>query len=1064
MASALAAYSNELLNEPATDPTSFFKDEIHRLLAKWIGAPILLILDGIDEARLSGFDSTVIPRHLAHNVKVLLSARLQAGDEGPEGWAKRLALSDQENVSYLAVGPLPRSEIHSALVELGVPPRILTEPLVEEIFRLTIGDPLLVGLYANEIIASEPSVDDAVSTFREIKPGLDAYFERWLNFDETSPFNQADRRSMDAALAILACAHGPLESDPFLVLAKEIHGVESLSAKSILEPLRRLVVGDGSAGHGYVLSHPKFRDYLRQEHLSGEAVKKSIDGFVDWALLELKTVSASRPLSDYVAANLISHMKESGAQSSQYASLMTREWYQALDKTGRGFDGMSETVDAYLSVAARTREAPARNVAVVERVRAALCLGSLKSMGAAVPPSLVRLAVDQGLISARQVLDLVKIQPLENQIGYLEKTIHIFDDPSIVEKALTAAISAKDPSNRVAHLTNLLEIAPHEYHERIVKSLDEAIDQDATPHARARALLDRAMRRGWADLPTMHEAERLLAKIEPSSQLPIIFKLARGYIALDDNAAAAKWRQRALDIFRDLPPNLRAQLLPSLVPDCPDHDWRKEAQALLAPMAARKQSALAKTNNSPSGIDMFTLEAAAAASAVVQLVSSKPGNEMSVFGSINDELSDLISDHERLRIITTLLPLLPSRSRPSAIDQCARIAEGFPTANNRTHALLALAELSQGAQRCDIVTAAWKDARAIEDNQTRRMATAQLLNKANDRSPTSIMAIELISEGGPKYARDQAELALELIPHFLDRSLYAQVIDLAMRIEPIEQRFNFLTLKINHFPADLRESLIARLLNGLCSTKAVFWGLDVGLLAQKTGDLWTRHQLDEVLDASLSLEGWEKARLLADLVPIATRLAVAQFSDVAQEIESTLSIEDRTLLLTKFASRNSPETVEAALSSAKQVEERHVRLRAFIEIIPLLNVGGTRQLIADILDDIPALPAPQRLAVRLALTKYLDGAAQDQIFGKCLEDAHELTGEERFNGFISLVNEMPNLDDRMDAFDAALATQVGRSSIYYQVGSLGDFLLAIGDGELVVSIAEEFRTASKWWN
>jgi len=57
-------------------------------------------------------------------------------------------------------------------------------------------------------------------------------------------------------LGILAFAHGPIEARDLLDLRQLLlQSPSPLTTETLLRPLRRFVIGDGSSGHGYVLSH-----------------------------------------------------------------------------------------------------------------------------------------------------------------------------------------------------------------------------------------------------------------------------------------------------------------------------------------------------------------------------------------------------------------------------------------------------------------------------------------------------------------------------------------------------------------------------------------------------------------------------------------------------------------------------------------------------------------------------------------------------------------------------------------------------------------------------------------
>jgi len=114
-----------------------------------------------------------------------------------------------------------------------------------------------------------------IDNLDSLKPGFGSYFDKWLTYQEqlwNDESLEIAREEVDGVLSILAFALGPLESRDLLGLMKEIYRRDDLSSEHrLLQPLRRFIIGNGRAGSGYVLSHPKIADYLQNERFGANA-------------------------------------------------------------------------------------------------------------------------------------------------------------------------------------------------------------------------------------------------------------------------------------------------------------------------------------------------------------------------------------------------------------------------------------------------------------------------------------------------------------------------------------------------------------------------------------------------------------------------------------------------------------------------------------------------------------------------------------------------------------------------------------------------------------------------
>ncbi len=143
-----------------------------------------LAIDAVDEAAGWRLDPALLPHEPDPRLRVVVSARLQGGDRGAEGWLRRLRW-DQ-------LGPTPETIEVTSLDVAGIgdvlrgmgdaPAGLAGDPEVtEQLARLTGGDPLLVRLYAEDLRergagAGRLRPEDLAG----LTPGFGPFFLSWL--------------------------------------------------------------------------------------------------------------------------------------------------------------------------------------------------------------------------------------------------------------------------------------------------------------------------------------------------------------------------------------------------------------------------------------------------------------------------------------------------------------------------------------------------------------------------------------------------------------------------------------------------------------------------------------------------------------------------------------------------------------------------------------------------------------------------------------------------------------------------------------------------------------------
>ena len=272
-----------------------FLEYITRPLAD--GRPLVLVLDGVDEAADWVADLDLFPLKPPPGLHIVLSARYLANDQDANAWLKRLGWLRQGLARTLELFPLDRAGIASVLVQMGFPLDLLSTRvnIVSELYRLSEGDPLLVCLYVDDLWErGEAAVRFQPEDLRAIRPGLAGYFERWWKDQRLLWSKEAPQREAAAqiVLNLLAGALGPLSKQDILsLLPDEISfGSHHAAPHHHSGTLARFVTGDG-IHQGYVFSHPRLGNYFIEERLTESERQEVEQRFLAWGKQTLEALN-----------------------------------------------------------------------------------------------------------------------------------------------------------------------------------------------------------------------------------------------------------------------------------------------------------------------------------------------------------------------------------------------------------------------------------------------------------------------------------------------------------------------------------------------------------------------------------------------------------------------------------------------------------------------------------------------------------------------------------------------------------------------------------------------------
>jgi hypothetical protein len=433
---AIAARLAEILGkelEPARSE-AHYRNRCTELLEDAIAQqrPILLVIDGLDEVLGGSFDASWFPlqRGQPPVVRILVSARLQLGDHDARGWVERLGWGRNRGVRVQTheLRILDPEDVADLLRKTGAPVLASRPEIIDRIYKLSKGEPLLLRLYAEDL--SKRDAEAARLTIQDldrIKPGISGYFDDWMRRQrdawrlERKEGVVIDEETLKVYLAVLACAYGPLTAEELGELVRQVHGLApGFRVEDALDPLRRFVIGVGRSlqsteAAGYVLSHPQFGDFLRKEHLDRSPIERTRQAFAQWGRDILRQLNQgglepSRAPA-YLLQSLVQHLADVGAPETDFMALVEEGWLRAWERFEGGYAGFSRDVE-------RVREIVAKNVegqsVYASQLRCRLVLSSIFSVAKA-PPLLLALCVQLGVMSLREALFRAPLLPDASQ-------------------------------------------------------------------------------------------------------------------------------------------------------------------------------------------------------------------------------------------------------------------------------------------------------------------------------------------------------------------------------------------------------------------------------------------------------------------------------------------------------------------------------------------------------------------------------------------------------------------------------------------------------------------------
>jgi Trypsin-like peptidase domain len=792
-------------SEDLRDLTAVTSKYFHRAAREMKG--LLVVVDGLDEATGWEAGTDFFPPRGHGNVRALVAAR----PLGSRDWLGRLGWNTRGVARSFDLRELDRHAVAECLRQMGnlLAPLADRFPIVETLYEKSGGDPLVLKLYVEEIqkyVDRSSGFDEAA--LKQMRPGLAGFFDYWFR-DQVNLWGE-DRIEREprvrAMMGLCSLAHGPLQQQDLRSLKPEIFAHRG-DVDRAAEDLQRLLIGDGRA-KGYVVSHPRLADFVREELLEKEELQiyeSILLGYCERTVRNLKHSEDSR-VPDYVVRWYTTHLIQASSSCIEFLPLLSLDWcaeWERVEGTPAGF--LNDLEKAW-------QQASSPEFIGV-RIRIALLRSSILTRGRGIGMTLFAQSLAAGLISPT-LAEVIAAQreDASERFHYLLLIAKNEDQPSsrLYREVLPAARLIGDDYQRVIAFSAVAELlSPKDRESTLLEAL-VVVRQMDDDYSRATALI------AVAELLTSEEgdllqetltaarlsengyervlvltvvAERLGTKdrecalreaLEDARQIKDDFKRAIALSAVAKRLNAAEERDKelheALATTRQIASESeRAAALNAVAEELSQEDGDLLREALAAARQIEDCSGRAKAlttvaqrlgpkdreralqealqaarqigNDPPEGTIFMTIDSdrEIALSAVAQQLSQEDEELLQDALAVARLIGD---DSERAIALSAVAQRLPQKDRESALQEALMAARHGDDSSERSRALSELAERLGSKEQESALREALECARQIGDDPERAIALSAVAKRldAEDREKALQEALAVVRQ------------------------------------------------------------------------------------------------------------------------------------------------------------------------------------------------------------------------------------------------------------------------------------------------------------------------------
>lgn len=964
------------------------------------GRHLLLILDGWDEADWQ-IGPDLFPLAPPAGLRIVLSARYLVGDTDAKAWLGRLGWDLTGLATSVELDPLTPEGIADLFRQVNFP-RIGSDQvqaaIVTELYRLSEGDPLLVGLYVKALQSSESIGTHLQSEeLSTIRPGLEGYFHRWWEEQRQLWGNQRPLRepAVQALLNILACALGPLSSKDILCLVPQESGLNSWSLEDFLDPLKRFVVGDGKEA-GYTFSHPRlgyyFYDLLTENERSAVEERFLAWGkgtLAAWSKEQLPTEQASSYIVQYYRA----HIKRANCGTSEILSLVSNGWrlaWEALEGTDAGF--LIDTTSAWRA-AERDNECAVKGgqmpTYLGDEVNCALCVASVNSLATYIPIALLIALVEKGIWSAQQALAHAR----QIQAPKLHTEVLIALSPyvqsALREKVLREALQTiwvlDDNDLEGAYYGDSHLLFRKDLLEKLAPELPRLLDYETVRRA------IEVIQRSKGDRIRARKLE-LLAPFIPADLSPFALEIARS-IQDDGELRAAALAVVLPHIDEGQRDALAQEALTALMlRSQPENAW---ALKYLAPYLSRDLllqtlNAARATYSKESRAQILLalllyLPKEIKVTVLIEAVKTEPGPAL--FSSLSENqlmeglrLARLIQDPGWQAIILTyLLPYLSEESKKTVIPEALAIALTIINGSNqyedevKERVLLALLPYSPHT----MISQTLETARTLKDEWSKTELLIALLPYLTEETRKTVVqevlaavlpGNDLLSKFPSSHSMTDFVDLLNKVLAYIPQEEIDQVTQKALAIArslEAEPKAEYIAVLLPYLSNEMKETAGRELL-------AATWTIrDQGVQERVLQKAVSSLPESLIQEALVTEKGSEKKRRAEILSEVASSLSDPLLREVLAAMRTIEDEQEQAIALVALLPYQPQLTLQAILERVQALKDESHIVQALLELASRLPEPLRLNLALEALVRIPAIAEDQQVKFLKMLVPFL---------------------------------------------------------------------------------------------
>lgn len=1075
LAAQLARLLQVSLTLPPSELDAYYQAMSSSLLGQAAseGRHVLVVVDGLDEAEGAGFIATVFPSSLPTSVKILVSAREQAGDRGEQGWLRRLGWQGGAKAATEKLATLDRDAVAPILESAGLAKEAVTGALVDRLMTLSGGEPLLLALYAEDLSALVQSGRaiglDALEGF---VPGFSAYFAQTFDV-QRNPSGAEDQEVVDVTLAVLAMALGPIEGPLLLDLVCSITGkTRPMSADRLVRPIARFVAGDGRPDHGYILNHPKLGEYLREERFDSDGRQRVEEAFRHWGRAIAKRVGAdpNSRVPVYAIRYYVSHLcQEVPVALDDVEDLLSGGWRQGwfqLDRDYVGYaDSLLDATAAMQSIASYGEDAPR---ALRLKIKIALWIGSVKSQTLTIPSELLAMALQEQLMTLQQALNVIEFQSPENKRSYLFSIIENLSATAI-SSLLSQTLEVEDIDSRHDELARLIPYLPESIRAVYIDQLLVWLAASERPRGSAIASL--------APILNDVQLETVVARVTSASfneedsfstitiLAPVLDTLrARGMIQLEEDLADTflHWVESATK------PLLVVDALAVLADRVPADRLSRQIDRLMLLHQATQPAVV--PSQIPAWLDEseFRLALFVRTSVIFKILRMRSFDAARYKAELIAALAPfLVPNYWSIDSLAKIVSRVRDDVRQEIVDIVFQLSLGLPSANNRTYALMQLARSALPPLRRSIVEKALIDARRVEDNYSSSLTLVELFSKLAAADRDHELGSLLVDIEKTRYVLHIGELLVKLSDMVTGgEELADQGFQLILQAQNDANSTSTLLREIGRASSGKRRAMFLECWRRLCMQPNFANVMLLGVSARHVPEYWTTEVLAQVRRWLVDFDSYVRIRVLIELCAVADRLGAADLkSEAIQAIET----------------EGDPNISLSYIVRLLEVLPSNEVCRNLLHRKWLLAADSEKPRVSTLIDGFEAMDRREQAAVwqqlvtcaltasdcvalaRLALIAE-DIETRQRLVTASFSSLEAASGDQRIPQAAQLVSMLPKGELRWKALDLMTSKpSVSRSTFLSAVRVSATVLAEIGPISLAREVMEDIRQGAAWW-